>query len=270
MDQIKIQGLEIFARHGVYPEENVLGQKFIINAVLHTSTRKAGLTDDLNNSVNYGEVSHRMKRFMEEHTCKLLECAAELLARDLLLAYPLLKRIDLEIQKPWAPVGLPLDTVSVRISRSRHTAYIALGSNMGDRKAYLDQAVIALNAHPDCQVTKVSDYLVTKPYGGVEQADFLNGALELKTLLSPEELLALLHEVEQAANRERLIRWGPRTLDLDILMYDDQVIDTPDLHIPHVEMHMRDFVLIPMAQIAPYVRHPLTGKTVEQMLKGLL
>lgn len=269
MDKIKILGLEIFARHGVYPEENVLGQKFVVNTVLYMNTRKAGLTDDLNSTVNYGEISHVIKRFMEEHTCKLLECAAELLARELLLSYPLLQRVDLEIRKPWAPVGLPLDTVSVQISRSRHTAYIALGSNMGDRKAYLDQAVIALNAHPDCQVTKVSDYLITKPYGGVEQADFLNGALELKTLLMPEELLLFLHEVEQAANRERIIHWGPRTLDLDILMYDDQVIDTPDLHIPHVEMHMRDFVLIPLAQIAPHIRHPLTGKTVEQMLKSL-
>jgi dihydroneopterin aldolase/2-amino-4-hydroxy-6-hydroxymethyldihydropteridine diphosphokinase len=269
MDQIKIQGLQVFANHGVYPEENALGQKFVINAVLYTDTRQAGLTDQLELSINYGEVSQHITRFLKEHTFKLLERAAELLARELLLTYPLLQKIDLEIQKPWAPVGLPLDTVSVAISRSWHTAYIALGSNMGDSKAYLNQAVLALNEQPDCKVTKVSDYIITAPYGGVEQADFLNGALELRTLLAPEELLQLLHQIEQLANRERLIHWGPRTLDLDILMYDDQIIDTPDLHIPHIEMHLRDFVLIPMAQIAPYVRHPLTHLTVEQMLKNL-
>ena len=116
---------------------------------------------------------------------------------------------------------------------------------------------------------KVSDFLVTAPYGGVEQDDFLNGALALKTLLTPQELLERLHEIEQKAHRERLIHWGPRTLDLDILLYDDLVLDTPDLIIPHVEMHLRDFVLIPLAQIAPWKRHPVLGLTVSQMLADL-
>lgn len=270
MDKIKIRGLEIFARHGVYPEENKLGQKFIINAVLYTDTRTAGMTDQLEHSIHYGEVSHFIKHFMENHTFKLLETVAERLTQELLLRFPLLHKVDLEIQKPWAPVGLPLDTVSVEISRSWHTAYIALGSNLGDQKAYLDWAVKTLSEHPGCQVTKVSDYLITAPYGGVEQPDFLNAALELRTLLPPEELLDLLHELEQAAHRERLVHWGPRTLDLDILMYDNEVIDTPVLHIPHIEMHLRDFVLIPLAQIAPHVRHPLTGLTVEEMMKKVL
>ena len=269
MDEIRIQGLEIFARHGVYPEENRLGQKFIVSVCLYTDTRKAGLTDNLEDSVNYGEVCCHITDFVQKHTYKLLERVAELLARELLLTYPAVRKTDLEIRKPWAPVGLPLETVSVAVSRSWHTAYLALGSNMGDRRAYLDKAVSSLKQHPDCQVTKVSDYLVTAPYGGVEQEDFLNGALELRTLLSPEELLELLHRIEQEAHRTRLIRWGPRTLDLDILLYDNQIIDTPDLHIPHIEMHLRDFVLIPLAQIAPWVRHPINGQTTEQMLAEL-
>lgn len=269
MDKIKIYNLEIFARHGVYPEENTLGQKFVISVVLHTGTRKAGITDELEYSVNYGEVSHFITKFVEERTWKLLESVVEHLAQALLLEFPLLARVDLVIKKPWAPIGLPLETVSVEISRGWHTAYVALGSNMGDTKGYLDMAVKMLEDRSDCQVTKVSDYLVTKPYGGVEQDDFLNGALELRTILEPEELLDVLHEIEQAANRERRIHWGPRTLDLDILLYDDLVFDTPDLHIPHMEMHMRDFVLKPLAQIAPWKRHPLTGKTVEEMKNAI-
>ena len=269
MDKITIKDLEVFAKHGVFPEENALGQKFIISATLYTDTRKAGRTDELSYSIHYGEVSHLIKKIAEENTWKLLEKVAEELARSILLQYPLAKRADITIKKPWAPIGLPLDTVSVEISRAWHTAYIALGSNMGDKKAYLDQAVAMLKEDPDCKVIQVSRYLTTKPYGGVEQDDFLNGALELHTLLSPEELLDLLHEIEQKAHRERLVHWGPRTLDLDILLYDDLVLDTPDLHIPHAEMHLRDFVLVPMAEIAPWKRHPLTGLTVEQMRNNL-
>lgn len=269
MDRIKIKGLEIFAHHGVFPEENTLGQKFVINAILYTDTRRAGNSDELEDSINYGEVSQFIQKFFTEHTFRLLEAAAEHLARELLLRYPLLASIELEIEKPWAPVGLPLDTVSVQISRGWHTAYIALGSNMGDKKAYLDAAVKSLSEHPDCQLIKVSDYITTAPYGGVEQDDFLNGALELRTLLPPRELLELLHELEATAHRERVVRWGPRTLDLDILLYDDLVLDTPSLHIPHIEMHLRDFVLIPLAQIAPHIRHPLNGRTVEEMKKQL-
>lgn len=269
MDKITIKELEVFANHGVFPEENVLGQKFVISAILYTGTRKAGITDELSFSVHYGEVSHFIQKYLTQHTWKLLESAAEHLVQALLLEFPLIEKIDLEIQKPWAPIGLPLNTVSVSISRGWHTAYVALGSNMGDKKAYLDLAVQRLNEREDCQVKTISDYLTTAPYGGVEQDDFLNGALELRTLLEPEELLSVLHEIEQEANRVRVIHWGPRTLDLDILLYDDLVMDTPTLHIPHIEMHLRDFVLVPMAQIAPWKRHPLKGKTVEEMLRDL-
>ena len=265
MDNITIQNLEVFANHGVYPEENVLGQKFIISAVLYTDTRKAGKSDALEHSTNYGEVCHFIKNMIEGHTFHLIERVAEHLAEKILLTFPLIEKLDLEIKKPWAPIGLPLDSVSIRISRGWHTAYIALGSNMGDKKGYLDMAVSRLDKHPLCRVTKVSDFLVTAPYGGVEQDDFLNGALALRTLLTPEELLEELHTIEQEAHRERLVHWGPRTLDLDILLYDDLVMDSETLHIPHIEMHKRDFVLIPLSQIAPFVRHPRLGMTVEEL-----
>lgn len=270
MDKIEIRDLEIFANHGVFPEETALGQKFVVSAVMYTETRPAGLTDDLSASINYGEVSHMITDFLQKNTYKLLEAAVENLAETLLLSLPLLKKITLRIEKPWAPVGLPLKTVAVEITRGWHTAYIAFGSNMGDKKKYLDNAIQGLRDMKEIVVEKVSEYLVTEPYGDVEQDEFLNGALRVRTLLSPEELLDRLHVLEQAADRKRIIHWGPRTLDLDILFYDQEIIDMPDLHIPHIDLHNRDFVLVPMNQIAPYLRHPVLNQTISQLLDSLL
>lgn len=133
LDEIHIENLEVFANHGVFPEENRLGQKFLLSLTMYMDTRPAGRKDDLSMSVNYGEVSAFMTRWMQEHTCKLIEAAAEQLCEALLNAYPLLQGVDLELKKPWAPVGLPLETVSVKISRFWHRAYLGLGSK--DRKS---------------------------------------------------------------------------------------------------------------------------------------
>ena len=269
MDKIHIKNLEVFAKHGVFPEENVLGQKFVVSAMLYTSTREAGRTDDLTKSIHYGDVSHFITEFMKQNTFQLLETAAERLAEELLLNTERLEKVRLEIKKPWAPVGLPLETVSVEIERGWHTAYIALGSNLGDKEANLRLGVEGLRSTRGCRVEAVSDFLVTEPYGGVEQDDFLNGAMKIRTLLTPHELLERLHEIEQEAKRERVVRWGPRTLDLDILLYDDLILDEEELHIPHIEMYKRDFVLKPLCQIAPYVRHPVYNRTAAELLAEL-
>ena len=267
LDEIRIEDLEVFANHGVFPEENVLGQKFLVSAVLYTDTRRAGRTDDLTASIHYGEVCAFIDRYLREHTFKLLERAAESLAEELLLNTQNLRKVRIEIKKPWAPVGLPLKTVSVSIEREWHDVVIALGSNMGDRESYLSGAVEKLNAVRGCHVKKVSDFIETLPYGVTDQADFLNGCLEMETLMYPHELLDELHRIEKEAGRERIIRWGPRTLDLDIIFYDDMILQDDDLCIPHVEMHKREFVLKPLCGIAPYKRHPVTGKTVKEMLE---
>ena len=270
LDKIEIKELEVFANHGVFPEENILGQKFVISATLFTRTRLAGLTDELSASINYGEVSHMITDFTRKHTYKLLESLAENLAEMLLCSLSGLEKITLKIEKPWAPVGLPLKTVSVEITRKWHTAYIAFGSNMGDKKMYIDNGIRGLAETKGCRIEAISDYLITEPYGVTDQDEFLNGVLKMRTLLTPEELLVRLHQLEQAANRERIIHWGPRTLDLDILFYDQEIIDMPDLHIPHIDLHNRDFVLVPMNQIAPYLRHPVLNQTISQLLDSLL
>ena len=268
-DEIHIKNLEVFANHGVLPEETALGQKFLLSLTMYTDTRKAGKSDNLEDSTHYGWVSKFMTEYTKTHPCKLIEAAAEQLAEAVLLRYPLLKGVTLEIKKPWAPIGLPMETVAVKITRFWHRAYLGLGSNLGDKKVYLDQAVEALNKTPGCRVEKVSSYHVTAPYGGVEQDDFLNGCLALDTLLTPQELLERLHEIEAEAHRERTVRWGPRTLDLDILLYDDLVMETDDLILPHVEMHKREFVLKPLEEIAPNKRHPILKQTVTELAAAL-
>lgn len=119
LDKIAIEGLEVFANHGVFPEENKLGQKFVVSVTFYTDTRRAGETDDLSASIHYGEAAHAIDEFMRVHTFKLIETAAESVAAMLLDRYPGAYGVRVKLEKPWAPVGLPLRTVSVEIERTR-------------------------------------------------------------------------------------------------------------------------------------------------------
>lgn len=270
MDEIRIDNLKIYAYHGVYAEENEKGQDFYVNAVLYTDTRKAGQEDALALSTNYGEVCHFVNDFLKVHTFRLIETMAEKTAEQILLHFPLVKELDLEIRKPQAPIGLPFESVSVKIHRGWHKVYVALGSNMGDKKAYIEHAINAIRKQENIRKVRVSSLIQTAPYGEVqEQDDFLNGVAELETLYTPEELLDFLHGLEKEAGRVREIHWGPRTLDLDILFYDKMILDTENLIIPHADMQNREFVLRPLSELAPRLRHPLLEKTIAELLSEL-
>lgn len=269
MDQICIKGLTVFANHGVFEAEAVLGQKFVVNATLETDIRKPGRTDTLENTIHYGEVSEEITRFLTQNRFQLIEACVQQLSTHLMHKWPLIKRITLEIEKPWAPVHLPLDTVSVKITREWTTAFLALGSNMGDKEGYLNMAVEAIRKNPEVELLKVSSFICTAPYGYTEQDTFLNGACMVRTLLSPEELLDFCQSIEQEANRVRLIHWGPRTLDVDVLFYGQEILGTERLVVPHPDMENRDFVLKPMAELAPWWRHPVSKKTMSQLLTDL-
>lgn len=265
-DEIRIEGLEVFAHHGVYPEETKLGQRFFVNAVLYTDIREAGKSDEIALSIDYGQVCAEIHEFLTAHTYKLLEGAAEHLAEYLLCRFPLIEELELEIRKPSAPVPLPFGSVSVTVTRGWRRAVIACGSNMGDKEAYIREAARKIEQDEKCRLLSSSDLIVAKPYGGVEQDDFINGAFLIETLYEPEELLAFVNRLEEEAGRERLIHWGPRTLDLDIIFYEDNVIRTDKLTVPHPDMHNRSFVLLPLVQIAPQWVHPVYQKTAAELL----
>ncbi len=146
-------------------------------------------------------------------------------------------------------------------------AFLGLGSNAGDRARMLASALELLTGG-DLHVTRRSRVYETPPWGKIDQPPFLNQVVEVETTLPPHELLARCQSVEQTLGRVRTERWGPRTIDVDILLYGDLVLEAPDLVVPHAEMRRRAFVLVPLAEIAPGLRLP-TGETVEALLERL-
>ena len=150
-----------------------------------------------------------------------------------------------------------------------HKAYVAVGSNLGDSKAYIDRGIDVLKADKNIRILKQSELIRTKPYGGIDQPDFLNGMIIIETVYEPLELLHVLNKTEALCDRERTLRWGPRTLDLDIIYYDDVIMDSHELTIPHVDMQNREFVLKPLAEVDAFVTHPVSGLKAEEMLANL-
>ena len=146
-----------------------------------------------------------------------------------------------------------------------HTAYVALGSNLGDKEANLRRA-LELLIERGVEIVKTSTFISTEPYGVTDQPTFLNGVCEVRTSLEPLALLHILLAIEQEMGRVRLRHWGERNIDLDLLLYEDVVMDTPELKLPHPDMQNRDFVLLPLAEIAPALIHPTLRKNISELV----
>lgn len=262
MDKIIIENLEIIAEHGVFKEEKFLGQKFIVSLEMKTDTREAGKTGNLNASTHYGFVSDDVEKLLTSQSFDLIETCAEKTAEMILTKYPLISEVKVAIKKPWAPIRKHFDFVAVEITRKWHTAYLSLGTNMGDKKKNLLEAAEKIGNLENTKITAQSTIIETEPFGYTEQDMFLNSCLEIRTLFTPQELLKELLGIELQMGRVREIKWGPRIIDIDILFFDDEIIGEADLAVPHPWICERMFVLEPLSEIAPNFVHPLEKKTV--------
>lgn len=262
MDKIIIKDLEVYGYHGVNQEEKFLGQKFLISLELYTSLREAGKSDDLNKTINYAELCKLVESEFLKEKFDLIEKCAEHIAEFILFRYRSLKGVKVKLKKPWAPIGKPVAYAAVEVERFWHTAYVGIGSNVGELGKNIQTAIEKINNLRGTEVTKKSENYKTKPVGYTAQEDFLNCAIEIKTLCTPGELINILLYIESELKRERTIKWGPRTIDLDVLLYDDLITSEEKIIIPHPRMHERLFVLKPLSDIAPYAVHPLIKKRI--------
>ncbi len=218
--------------------------------------RLAGAKDQLDDSVNYAVPIELVHRVISSEQHQLLERVATRICEEV-LTLPAVDAVDVVVRKLRPPVPQDVASTAVRLHRRRPdlirferpltTAFVALGSNLGEREANLRFAVLNLPG-----VRNVSGVYETDPIGGPDdQGAYLNMVVELETRLDPYALLATCRRIEAGAGRERKVRWGPRTLDVDVLLYGDVKIDSAELTVPHPRMWERRFVLAPLAEIAP-------------------
>ncbi len=266
MDQIIVKELELFGFHGVNVEEKAMGQKFIVDLELGLDLSKACETDDLSYTINYAELCHKLQQEFQRSKHDLIEHAAHSLVMLILETYSQVQTVELTLKKPWAPIHLPVKYPAVKISRSRHRAYIAVGANLGDREGNIRNALEKITNSGHTKILRESELIETDPVGYLDQDRFLNGVFEVETLLTPASLMTFLMSIEAELKRERVIKWGPRTLDLDIIYYDDLITEDEQIILPHPRMHERLFVLEPLAEIAPNKLHPILKKRTTELV----
>lgn len=262
LDRVAVLGIEAFGRHGVFDHEKADGQRFIADVVLHVDTRRAAARDALDEAVDYGVVASAVHAILAGPPRDLVEAVVDEIALSI-LANPRVAAVDVTLHKPQAPVTVPFTDVTISIHRTQADltvatppeqavpVVLALGSNLGDRASMLSGAVDALAAVPGLTLDAVSPVVETDPVGGPDQPAFLNAVVLAHSTRSPLDLLHACQDVEALHGRRRLLRWGPRTLDVDIVSFADLVLDTVTLTLPHPRAAARGFVLVPWLTVDP-------------------
>jgi dihydroneopterin aldolase/2-amino-4-hydroxy-6-hydroxymethyldihydropteridine diphosphokinase len=263
-DRIVLRGLRARGFHGVLPAERRDGQDFLVDAELEVDVRAAAASDALADTVDYGTLAQRLHDIVTGEPVDLIEKLASVLATAC-LADPKVHAATVTVHKPSAPIPLPFGDVSVRVRRERVPAVFSLGSNLGDRLEHLSAGLAVLGSL--VAIRAVSPVYETAPVGGPEQGAYLN-AVVLAGVADPDTALAAAHAAEQSRLRERGVRFGPRTLDVDVIAVDGVVSDDPRLTLPHPRAHERGFVLAPWADVEPGAI--LRGRAVSEWLAEVL
>ena len=257
LDRIVLTGVRAVGYHGVLPDERRDGQEFVVDVVVETDLRRAGESDDLADTISYAEVADDVVRRVRGEPCDLIEALATRIAADV-LARDRVEAVEVVVHKPQAPVGHEFGDVEVSVRRVRRVpVVIALGSNLGERRATLERVVRDIADLSGFRLDRVSPVIETDPVGGPEQAAYLNAVALGVSSLGPRALLGDLHAIEARHGRVRDVRWGPRTLDLDVVQVgtpgepDEVRSSDPDLTLPHPRAHERAFVLVPWLAVDP-------------------
>lgn len=265
---IRLDGIHVFGRHGVLPEETQLGQKFLIDLVVTVDTALATRDDDYRFAVCYAALCERVVALAAGEPVRLIETLADRIAQDLLAHFPTIARLTVRVSKPGAPIAHPFGMVSVETTKERRLPVgFSLGCNMGDRKSALDLAVTWLGLTPGLEIDAVSSFYRTAPWGGVEQPDFYNLCVTGHTSLDAMALLRVCKEIENRLGRVPSVRWGQRAMDVDLLYLGTHEMNNAVLTLPHPGIAQRAFVLVPLAEIAS--EQKISGLSVSDMLDRL-
>lgn len=290
-DRITLTGLKARGFHGVFDFEKREGQDFVVDVVLHADHAQAGASDRLEDTINYADVAQIVADRVTGEPFDLIEALAWAIAGDLV---GLARAVEVTVHKPQAPIEQDFQDVSVTVRRSgveceRQSqqcerlarggqAVIGVGANMGNPAETVQSAMDALDLHPHITVLQRSSLFRSAPVGGVEQDDFINAVMTVETPLSAYELLGVCQGIELAHGRTRDVRWGPRTLDLDLIRFTpheglgrgadigdataELKLTDPVLTLPHPEAGNRAFVLTPWHEIDPSATIDVDGTTL--------
>lgn len=269
MGKVIVKKLKIETCHGVNDFEKTDPQPFEFTAEVECDFYAAAAEDDISLTISYAQVSKLITRIATEKVYNLIETLACRCAEAILDYFPSATSARVRVDKPHAPVKAKFSSMAAEVFLRRERVFLSLGSSMGDKKAYLDFAVKRISETHGITLKKLSSYTESEPYGGVAKNTFVNACAEIETYLPPRVLLQQLQRIEQEGERTRELRWGDRTLDIDIIFYGRQIICDDILTVPHADYANRAFVLGPLEEIAPSFVCPLRNKTVSELYSSL-